>query len=376
MARKKQQNSSDKKPALNQPVSKDFYRNVREILEQARQSAYRAVNFAMVMAYWEVGRLIVEEEQQGKDRAEYGKALIMELSKRLTKDFGKGFSEQSLWNFRQFYLIFPKLSAQRRELEMNSKSMPAQFVFQEKLSAVRRELTWTHYKMLMRVKKEEARIWYMNEAADSGWSTRQLERQINSFYYERLLASHDKAPVRGEAEEKLADMPSESFIKDPYVLEFLDIMEHTAYRENELERALLDKLQDFLLELGRGFAFVARQYRITVDGDHFYCDLVFYNYILKCFLVIDLKIGKLIHEDIGQMDFYVRYFEKEVRQPNDHPTIGLILCSDKSDAMVKYTLLDDSKQLFASKYQLYLPTEEELRKELDQERHLIEQTRE
>lgn len=184
MERRKQQNSSDKKSALNQPVSRDFYGNVRTILEQARQSAYRAVNFAMVMAYWEVGRLIVEEEQQGKDRAEYGKALIMELSKRLTKDFGKGFSEQSLWNFRQFYLIFSKLSAPRRELEMNSKTMLAQSVSQEKLSAVRRELTWTHYKMLMRVKKEEARIWYTNEATHSEWSTRQLEHQSDSLYNE------------------------------------------------------------------------------------------------------------------------------------------------------------------------------------------------
>jgi len=352
MASKKQQNRSDEKPVLKQPISRDFYGNVKAILEQARQSAYRAVNFAMVMAYWEVGRLIVEEEQQGKNRAEYGKALIVELPKRLTRDFGKGFSEQSLWNFRHFYLTLSNLSA------------------------LRSELTWTHYKMLMRVKDEEAMVWYMNEAADSGWSTRQLERQINSFYYERLLASHEKKPVRREAEEKMAGMAPENFVKDPYVLEFLDIKEHPGYRENELERALLDKLQDFLLELGRGFAFVARQYRITVEGDHFYCDLVFYNYILKCFLVIDLKMGKLMHEDIGQMDFYVRYFEKEVRQPNDHPTIGLILCSDKNDAMVKYTLLDESKQLFASKYQLYLPTEEELRKELGQERHFIEQTME
>ena len=376
MASKKQQNRSDEKPVLKQPISRDFYGNVKAILEQARQSAYRAVNFAMVMAYWEVGRLIVEEEQQGKNRAEYGKALIVELSKRLTRDFGKGFSEQSLWNFRHFYLTLSNLSALRRESEMKSKDMPAQHSFKEKLSALRSELTWTHYKMLMRVKDEEAMVWYMNEAADSGWSTRQLERQINSFYYERLLASHEKKPVRREAEEKMAGMAPENFVKDPYVLEFLDIKEHPGYRENELERALLDKLQDFLLELGRGFAFVARQYRITVEGDHFYCDLVFYNYILKCFLVIDLKMGKLMHEDIGQMDFYVRYFEKEVRQPNDHPTIGLILCSDKNDAMVKYTLLDESKQLFASKYQLYLPTEEELRKELGQERHFIEQTME
>jgi predicted nuclease of restriction endonuclease-like (RecB) superfamily len=361
--KKNKEINTDKKPALRQQVTKGFFQSVKIILEQARQSAYRAVNFAMVTAYWEVGRLIVEEEQQGKDRAEYGRALITELSKQLTKDFGKGFTARNLRNMRAFYLAFPIWHAVRAKSESGEKG-----------HAVRTELSWTHYRLLLKAKNKKARLWYMNKAADCGWSTRQLERQINSFYYERLLASRDKVPVRQEAKEKLGKIAPENFIKDPYVLEFLNIKEQAAYRESELERAILDKLQAFLLELGRGFAFAGRQYRVTVDGDHFYCDLVFYNFILKCFLIIDLKIGKLTHEDIGQMDFYVRYFEKEVRRPDDQPTIGLILCSDKNDAMVKYTLLEENKQLFASKYQLYLPTEEELRKELGRERHLLEQS--
>lgn len=401
MTKNNKEINTDKKPALRQQVTKDFFQSVKTILEQARQSAYRAVNFAMVTAYWEVGRLIVEEEQQGKDRAEYGKALISELSKQLTKDFGKGFDATNLRKMRQFFLTFPKKDAARlktptekrdalrlkseaegkgnalrAELPLSKQSHATidQFVYAETVNVLRSELSWTHYRILMRVKKEEARTWYMHEAAECGWSTRQLERQINSFYYERLLASSDTTPVRQEAKAKMGEIAPENFIKDPYVLEFLNIKEQAAYRESELERAILDKLQAFLLELGRGFAFVGRQYRVAVDGDHFYCDLVFYNFILKCFLIIELKIGKLTHEDIGQMDFYVRYFEKEVRGSDDQPTIGLILCSDKNDAMVKYTLLEENKQLFASKYQFYLPTEEELRKELDRERHLLEQS--
>ncbi len=328
-------------------IKDNFYKNVKEILEAARSNVYRAVNFAMVEAYWNIGRLIVEEEQRGKRRAEYGKYLIQELSVKLMKDFGKGFTERNVRNMRAFYLTFPIWHS------------------------VRAELTWTHYRLLLKVEKKKARNFYLNEAVDSNWSTRQLERQINSFYYERLLSSKDKKPVLEEAERNTRPSKPEDLIKDPYVLEFLNIKENKHLLEKDLETELLGKVQEFLLELGKGFSFVARQYRISVDSDHFYIDLVFYNYILKCFLLIDLKIGKLTHKDIGQMDFYVRYAEDNIKVEGDNPTIGLILCTEKNETIVKYSVLNENKQMFASRYKLYLPTEEELARELSHEIELI-----
>jgi len=237
---------------------------------------------------------------------------------------------------------------------------------------VRRELTWTHYRLLLRVERQEVRQFYLDECIAANWSTRQLERQIDSFYYERLLSSRNKGLVKAVI-KKLEPGPTPQYIiKDPYVLEFLGLKESKAYIENELEQGLIDKLHDFLLELGKGFSFVARQKRITIDGDHFYIDLVFYNYLLKCFVLIDLKVGKLVHQDIGQMDFYIRYFEEEIKLTGDNPTIGLILCAEKNEAMAKYTLLKGSKNLFASTYKLYLPTENELKEELKRERQLLE----
>jgi len=324
------------------------YSGIKKILEEARSTAYRAVNFAMVQEYWNIGRVIVEDEQKGKEKADYGKKLIKKLSKRLKADFGKGFDPSNLCYMRSFFLAFPILDA------------------------VRRELTWTHYRLLLKIEKENSRSFYLNEAAEANWSTRQLERQINSFYYERLLSSKDKKPVIAEAEQKTIPAKPEDLIKDPYVLEFLDLKENRSFLEKDLEKELISKLQEFLLELGKGFSFIARQKRITVEDDHFYIDLVFYNYILKCFVLIDLKTGKLTHQDIGQMDFYVRYFEKEEKQPEDNPTIGLILCTNKNKTMVKYTLLEKSKNIFASKYKIYLPTEEELKQEMERERKLIE----
>ena len=326
----------------------NIYAKVKEVLDTARSTVYKAVNFAMVQAYWNIGMIIVEEEQKGKKRAEYGKYIINELSKRLTQDFGKGFDKRNLWYMRNFYQLFPILNA------------------------VRSELTWTHYRLLLKVENKPAREFYVNECIENNWSTRSLERQINSFYYERLISSQEKLPVKKEAISNTTRQSVADFIKDPYILEFLDLKENKKYLEHELEKALIDKLQDFLLELGKGFCFVARQKRITIDGDHFYIDLVFYNYILKCFVLIDLKTGKLNHQDIGQMDFYVRYFEKELKPEGDNPTIGMLLCSDKNDSMIKYTLLEESKQIFASKYMLYLPTEEELKNELSKERKLLE----
>ncbi|MCK4398510.1 MAG: DUF1016 family protein [Methanophagales archaeon] len=343
---------SEEGVALKEQSSIDTtYQNIRAILEKARSTAYRAVNFAMVHAYWEVGRIIVEEEQRGAERAEYGKGLIKELSIRLTKDYGRGFDESNLRNMRLFYQTFPNCDA------------------------LRHELSWTHYRLLFRIEKGEARNFYMLESVKNNWSTRELERQINSLLYERLALSKDREKVlelstKGQVIQEPADI-----IKDPYVLEFLDLKESRNFLEKDLEHALIDKLQAFLLELGKGFSFVARQRRITVDGDHYYIDLVFYNYILKCFVLIDLKVGKLTHRDIGQMDFYARYFEKEEKLDGDNPTIGLILCSDKNETMVRYTLLEDNKQIFASKYKLYLPTEEELKAELEREREMLEMER-
>lgn len=355
----------------NKDISKTIntaYKKISEILKTARSHAYRAINFAMVQAYWNIGRIIVEEEQKGKIRAEYGEAVLVDLSKRLSADFGKGFSVQSLWNMRKFYLVFRNLSATKREFLPVKKGKEKL----QKLSALRRELTWTHYKILMRVEDEKARKWYMNEAAEQNWSTRQLDRQISTLYYERLSESRDKVIVRNEANEKLSKPESDKLIHDPYVLEFLGLKDYPDLREKTLETAIINNLHNFLLELGKGFSFVARQKRLKFDDEDFYVDLVFYNYILKCFILIDLKIGKLTHQDIGQMDSYVRMYEDHYKVKGDNPTIGLILCSKKNEAIVKYSILNESRQLFASKYQLYLPTEEELKRELNRERKIIE----
>jgi len=324
-----------------------IYLSIREILEKARHSAARAINFEMVNAYWNIGKAIIEEEQKGKQRAEYGCLLLKELAIRLSKEYGKGFDESNLRNIREFYARFPNRDA------------------------LRHELSWTHYRLLMRVSDENARGFYLNEAIGSNWSTRELERQINSLLFERIYLSRDKNKAKELSRKGQIIKTAEDSIKDPYVLEFLGIPENSECLEKDLEKALIGKLQKFLLELGKGFSFVSRQKRITVDGDHYYIDLVFYNYILKCFFLIDLKSGKLTHQDIGQMDFYVRYFEKEVKKEEDNPTIGLILCSGKNEVMAKYTLLSESRQIFASKYKLYLPTEEELKKELEKEKELI-----
>ncbi len=324
----------------------DLYTEIRTILSEARQSVHRAVNSAMVAAYWEIGKRIVEHEQGGKHKANYGAGLLKELSKKLTADFGKGFTSTNLKYFRQFYLAFPPT---------------------EKGHALRAELGWTHYRLLLKVEDPAARDWYLAEAISQTWSTRALERQINSFYYERLLSSKQKKAVTAEAKaatKALATDPAD-FIKDPFVLEFLKLSPDNRFLEKDLEKAVLQNLESFILELGKGYAFVARQKHIRA-GDNFYIDLVFYNYILKCFVLIDLKLGKLTHQDIGQMDTYVRWYEDKEKGAGDNPTLGIILCSEKSETIVKYSVLNDSKQLFASKYKLYLPTEDELAREVEQ----------
>ncbi len=313
---------------------------VKDVLLQARNKAYVAVNSAMVEAYWTVGKLIVSQ-QGGEEKAEYGTHLLEYLSDNLTKELGKGFTVTNLKYMRMFYLAFPNRHA------------------------LRDELTWTHYRLLLKVENREAREFYMDEAVKAQWSTRQLERQINTFYYDRLLSSHDKSGVSKEIYSKDPEpFNPKQIVRDPYVLEFAGLNGNSDFYESDLEQALITHLQQFLLELGRGFSFVARQKRITFDGRHFYIDLVFYNYLLKCFVLIDLKLGDLSHQDLGQMQMYVHYYEREMMSEGDNPPIGIVLCADKSDTIVKYTLPEDEHNIFASKYKLYLPTEEELKKEL------------
>lgn len=325
-----------------------LFAEIREVLVTARRTAYKAVNFAMVTAYWNVGRLIVEDEQQGNTRAEYGKAILADLAKRLTDEFGKGFDERELRRIRQFYLVFPKWDA------------------------LRPELTWTHYRLLIRVQNEQARLWYMNEAAEQTWSSRQLDRQISVLYYERLLNSTDTLSVREEAENNLAQLAPQEFIHDPYVLEFLNLKNYPALHETDIEKSLINNLQSFLLELGKGFCFVARQKLMRYDNEDFYVDLVFYHSILKCHVLIDLKLGKLTHQDVGQMDSYIRMFDDLYKHTDDNPTLGLILCSDKNEAVVKYSVLAEHRQIFASKYLLELPTPEVLQQEIMRERKQLE----
>lgn len=319
---------------------------LRGLIEAARGQALRAVDSIQVRTCWEIGRHIVEFEQQGAGRATYGTRLIPRLAKSLTAEFGRGFDASNLRYMRLFYLAFPICDA------------------------LRHELSWTHYRNLLRIENEQARHWYMNEAADQNWTTRALERQIGTLYYERLLASRDREPVRVEATVQITPLQKtpREFVRDPVLLEFLGLPEAGRLLEADLEQALINKLQEFLLELGKGFAFVARQMRISTETKDFYIDLVFYNYLLKCFVLFDLKIGELTHQDIGQMDMYVRMVDDLQRGPDDNPSVGIILCAAKDASVVRYSALHENEQLFASKYRLVLPTEEELRAELERER--------
>ncbi len=319
-----------------------LYDQIKEIMQHARKKVYTTANFAMVEAYWYIGKSIVEQ-QNGENRAEYGKYFLEELAKQMTRDFGKGFTVTNLQYIRKFYIAFPIQHA------------------------LRVELSWTHYRLLLKVKSEQARTYYLNECANSNWSSRQLERQINSYTYERLLSTKSKSLNNDNEINKPEDI-----IKDPYVLEFLGLQQSASFFESDLEQALIDHLQNFLLELGNGFSFVARQKRLSFDGEHYYVDLVFYNYILKCFVLIDLKTGKLKHQDLGQMQMYVNYYTRELMNEGDNLPIGIVLCADKSESVVRYTLPEGNNQIFTSKYSLYLPTEEQLQYELHKEYQVLE----
>jgi predicted nuclease of restriction endonuclease-like (RecB) superfamily len=325
--------------------------NLGELIRQARLKLLRAVDTAQVQTYWQIGRHIVEFEQEGSRRAVYGKQLLATLAKVLTVEFGKGFDETNLRKMRLFYQAFPIRDA------------------------LRLELSWTHYRRLLRVDNDSARLWYTNESATQNWSSRALERQINTLYYERLLASRDRGTVKQEAASNIQQIKASprDFIRDPVVLEFLGLPNAGRLQESEIEQALIGQLQGFLLELGKGFAFIARQQRISTDSKDFYIDLVFYNYLLKCFVIFDIKRGELTHQDVGQMDMYVRMYDDLKRGEEDSPTVGIILCAQKDESVVRYSVLEGNEQLFASKYQLVLPSEEELRAELDRERAVLEE---
>lgn len=325
-----------------EPIS-GLYDQVRAILDEGRNRVARSVNTEMVRAYWLIGEAIVRHELAGKERADYGAQLIESLAARLTAEGAKGFQARNLYWMRDFHLKFPILNA------------------------VRSELSWTHYRLLLKVEKPAAREFYEAEAATHNWSTRELERQIGALVYERILMSSDKRAALGTARDGAETYAPADFVKDPFVLEFLGLKDVPDLTESQLEGALLEHLQEFLLELGTGFSFVARQQRITLDGDHFYIDLVFYNRLLRCFVLIDLKIGKLTHADLGQMQLYVNYYSREIREEWEQPAIGILLCADKNEAVVRYTLPEGQDQIFAARYKLGLPSESELAAELGEE---------
>lgn len=330
-----------------------FVSDIIQIIRNGKDKAYAAVNASMIATYWNIGRRIVLEEQKGELRAEYGTQLLKKLSIELTKEIGKGFTERNLRNFRLFYLQFP-------DYEIWHACVP--------------NLTWTHFRALLSVENKDARYWYMNEAASENWSSRTLDRNVGSQYYFRLLQSQHKEPVIREMQEKTADYQKDNheFIKNPFIAEFLGLSSNIDYTESKLESSILTHIQKFLLELGKGYAFVARQQHISTDAGDFYIDLVFYNYLLKAFLLIDLKTTKITHQDVGQMDMYVRMYDDLKRTEGDNPTIGLILCTETSKDIAKYSVLHENPQLFAAKYLTYLPSEEDLKREIEKQKEIFQ----
>ena len=375
------------KLTLIRPEGNNLFDRVVSILEQARSNVVRAVNNNMVIAYWLIGREIVEEIQGGDERAEYGKQVIEQLSTELNHKYGRGFSTTNLRYFRTFYTVYSDRILEIRHIgggefkssgnrHTQSGVLDAMALAVEQAGIKRGispNLGWSHYRALMNVEHQNERLFYEIEAEKEGWDVKHLKRQIHTFLFARLLKSRDRAAVMELAcQGQRISTPADT-IKNPYILDFLGLPDSRVHHESEIEKAIINNLQSFLLELGKGFAFVGRQKRIQFDDDYFYIDLVFYNCILKCYLLIDFKIGELTHQDVGQMDSYVRMFDDKYLTEGDNPTIGLILCAKKNETIARYSVLNDSKQLFASKYMLYLPTEEELRRELERERRLIEE---
>ena len=329
---------------MNIEIKKDIYEEIKILLNSARNSITSTINSTMAKTYFLIGKRIVEEEQNGEKRAEYGDELIKNLSLRLTKEFGKGFSKRNLWQMKQFYLVYSKV-----------QTLSAQF-----------KLSWSHYLILMRMENLDERNFYEIEAIQNNWSLRELRRQIDSSLYERLILSRDKEKVKELAFKGQIIEKPEDVVKDPYILEFLGLEEQSNYSENKLETEIINNLEKFLLELGKGFTFVGRQVRFTFDEKHFRVDLVFYNRILKCFVLIDLKIGEVTHQDLGQMQMYVNYYDRFVKLPDENKTIGIIICKEKNDTLVRMTLPEDNQQIFASRYMTVLPSKEDLKKIIDE----------
>ncbi len=341
------------------PINQSFLESVSDVLAQARKNAKTAVNLAMVYAYYEIGRMIVEEEQHGQNRAAYGKQILQELSKFLNEKYGKGFSTTNLKQMRQFYTVYSQ--------DRISQTLSDQFENLPAVSTGRKfYLSWSHYLKLMRIDNIDERHFYEIESVKNDWSLTELKRQYNSSLYERIALSTDKDKVYRLALEGQKVETAKDAVKDPYVLEFLGLKELPEYSESELEGRIIDNLQQFLLELGTGFAFIGRQVRFTFDEEHFMVDLVFYNRLLRCFVLFDLKIGELKHQDIGQMQMYVHYYDRKVKLPDENPTIGIVLCRDKNNAVVEMTLPEDNTQIFASKYETVLPSKEALQKLLEE----------
>lgn len=333
--------------------SEGLYADVCKIIASAQSEAFRAINVALVQRNWLIGKRIAEEELKGNDRAEYGAEIIKQLSDLLTRDFGKGFTKTNLYQFYQFYKSFPNIFH-----SLSGKSIL---------------LTWTHYRTLLREDNEDARNWYEKEAAEQQWSVRTLERNISSQYYHRILLSQNKVKVENEMKQLTKDFQNDKleFIKNPVVAEFLGLSSNIDFTENELESSIISNLQRFLMEMGKGYAFVARQQHIRTDENDYYIDLVFYNYILKCFVLIDLKTTKISYQDVGQMDMYLQIYDKMKRSEGDNPTIGIILCSETDSDVARFSTLAKNDQLFASKYKLYMPTQEELRAEIERQKMIF-----
>lgn len=359
---------------------KDFLESLKQIVRAARSMAYTAIDYAQIQANWLIGQRVVEQMQKGKERAEYGAHIIKIASVTLTEEFGSGYSETNIRNFRAFYLTFSNLQIHQ------TVSAESQTSIQQTLSAklenantqigqtLPARLSWSHYERLMRVESETARNWYMHEASEQMWSVRTLNRNINTQYYERLLMSQVKEPVVQEMKEKTAEFQHDKleFIKNPTVLEFLGLPNNKSYQEKDLEQAILNNLSDFLMEMGKGFAFVARQQLIRTEEEDYYIDLVFYNYLLKAFVLVDLKVGKISHQDVGQMDMYVRMYDELKRNEGDNPTIGILLCAQTDKDIARYSILKGNEQIFASKYKLLLPSEEELAKEISKQKEIFQ----
>jgi len=340
-----------------QKGNNEFYNKIVELLKQARNSVVRTINKTMVYTYYEIGRIIVEEEQKGKTRAEYGKQILKGLSKKLTSEFGKGFSVDNLENMRKFYLTYSISETSSRKSDSEKSETVSRILDKSDF-----RLSWSHYLFLSKIDNPEERKFYEIEAINNNWSVRELQRQFNSALFERLVLSRDKKEIKKLSQKgQVVEKPKDT-VKDPYILEFLGLPEEKKYSETELEQKIIDKLEHFLLELGKGFTFVGRQVRFTFKEKHFRVDLVFYNRILQCFVLIDLKIGEISHQDLGQMQMYVNYYDRMVKLPNENQTIGIVLCRTKDDALVEMTLPENNEQIFASKYLTVLPSKEELKK--------------